>query len=147
MAFSPSPPLGEDGRGLRLLFTFLLFLSRKEVGNVFDGHVAEELLNAVALLRDLPLGLEVHAASDDVLRRGEVLLAERALRLQTNLERAEAVEHDALGGIEVTVHDVDQLDEHGRHVRVLHGDILLNLHRHLLQVHGLRVDGACEPLA
>ena len=127
--------------------TAFLFLFWQEVSNVLDGHVAEELLDAVALLRDLPFGLEVHARADDVLRRREVLLAERALRLQTNLERAEAVEHDALGGIEVAVHDVHQLDEHGRDVGVLHGDVLLDLHRHLLQVDGLRVDGACEPLA
>ena len=125
----------------------LFFLSRKEVGNVLDGHVAEELLDAIALLRDLPLGLEVHARADDVLRGGEVLLAERTLRLQSNLERAETIQNHTLGSVEVTVHDVDQLDEHGRNVGVLHGDILLDLHRHLLQVDGLRVDGACEPLA
>ena len=141
-------PFGEGTgvRLLRLLFAFL-FLFGKEVSDVLDGHVAEELLDAVALLRDLPFGLEVHARADDVLRRGEVLLAETTLGLQTNLERAEAIEHDALGGIQVTIHDVDQLDEYGAHVRILHGDVLLNLHRHLLQVHGLRVDGACEPLA
>ena len=40
---------------------FLLFLSRKEVSNVLDGDIAEELLDAISLLGHLPFGLALLA--------------------------------------------------------------------------------------
>ena len=90
---------------------------------------------------------EVHTCPHDVLRGGEVLLAECSLGLQSDLERAEAVELHHLRGIEVTVHHVDEFDEHAHHIRILHGDILLNLFANLLQVDGASVHGTSKPLA
>ena len=75
-----------------LLLAVVLFL-RKQVLHVLDGHVVQELTGALlsghihGVLR-----LEEKLAADDVLRGREVLLTERTLGLETNLERTETVE-------------------------------------------------------
>ena len=132
--------------GLRLLL-LLLLLSVEHLFSALHGHTVEEGLDAASLLVDVPLGTEVQTRAHDVLRGREILLAECALGLQSDLERAEAVEYHALRGVQVTVHYVDELDEHGRDVRVLHGDILLNLLGYLLGAESLGVDGAAKELA
>ena len=115
--------------------------------DVLHRDVADELL--VALVRSSLYGVvgqEVDTCANDVLRSGEVFLAERALGLQSNLERAETVELHNLRGVQVTVHHIDEFDEHSSYVRVFHRDVLLNLFTDSLQVECASMHGTAEPL-
>ena len=92
------------------------------------------------------LGLEQHAAALDVLVHGEVLNGVGSARADTNLERTEAVDVDALGCLQGIGDHLDHLNENGVGITLLGGGVALNKLGDVHQTDGVGVDGLGVPL-
>ena len=123
---APSP---WERAGVRLLgggSLSLLVLADLVLRQLLDLHAVQELLHAVASLVVATLGGEHHMHALDVVGDGEGLGRAGTLAVQTNLERAEAVELHTLGVLHLVLHDLHQLLDDGHDVRALHGTVALD---------------------
>ena len=80
------------------------------------------------------LGLEVDAATHDVLRGRELVGTLCGLRLQTHLEATETVQLHAIASVKRLRHHYHQFPEHGNHIRFLCAYVVLDVVCQFLEV-------------
>ena len=119
-----------------------------EAGSLLELHsVGEVYLDVTRGGVAGELRTEAHMSAGDVIGGGELVLALSSGRLDVDLEGAEVVDLDAVAVLQLVLHHLCQLYEHGIHVRLLHGTVALNALCQLLAVDGSGVDGASVELA
>ena len=132
-------PFGQRGGFCSGLYESGSLLELHSVGevdlDVAGGGVAGELRT------------EADLGAHDVVGGGELVLALGTGRGDINLEGAEVVDLDAVAVLQLVLHHLCQLDEHGVHVRLLDGTVALDALCQLLAVDGGGVDGASVELA
>ena len=79
--------------------------------------------------------------------RGERLLVLGGDGAEPDLKGADLVKLHCLGVLEMLLHDLEELDEHGIDVGTGHGGGMGDLLGELTGRHGAQTDGAAEPLS
>ena len=152
------PPLGEVWWGPCAPLRILVVAVAARVGlrvNRVEGHllclrVAQQRRVAAALAAGVVDGVlrrEHDAEALDAVLGVVVLGVVHACRRERHLERAQSVNLHALRVAQLALHHVHHLRQHGQHVGLLGGGVLLDCLSHAAQVHRISVDGSSVVLA